>query len=125
MVKRSIYGIAAATLAAGVLAAGAAASGHDVEREGTCTRASTWELELEREGRNIEVEFEVRQNRRGVRWVVTLRQNGKRVGSRTGVTSGRHGKFKAEFVTRNQPGVDRFVAVATRSGERCVGSAQI
>lgn len=125
MVKRSIYGIVAATLGAAVLAAGAAANDHDVEREGTCTRGSSWELELEREGRNIEVEFEVRQNRRGVRWVVVLQQNGKRVGQRTGVTSGRRGKFKAKFVTRNQPGVDRFVAVATRSGERCVARAQI
>lgn len=123
--RRSIAGIAAATLGAAVLAGGAGAASSDVERKGTCTGGSTWELELEREGRNIEVEFEVRQNRRGVRWVVVLTQNGNRVGQRTGTTSGRRGTFTAKFITRNQPGVDRFVATATRSGERCVARAQI
>ncbi len=125
--RRATLGIVTTMLGAGLIAAGpgASASATDVERKGSCTQGSTWELELEREGRNIEVEFEVRQNRRGVRWAVTLRQNGTRIGLRTGVTSGRRGKFETKFVTRNQPGVDRFVVVATRSGERCLAQARI
>ena len=70
-----------------------------------------------------EVELEVDQNRRGVRWVVTLRRNGTLVGRRVRLTRGESGSFEARFVTRNAPGADRFVARAARLGERCVARA--
>jgi hypothetical protein len=106
-------------------AAAAAAKDSDVEVRGTCTGATGFELDLSHEDGAIEVELEVDQNRNGVRWHVVLFRNGQRVGSRVGVTRGPSGSFEARFVTGNRAGVDRFVARATRQGERCVARASI
>ncbi len=97
-------------LGAAVLTSVATAKDRSVEVDGICTRGSTFELELESEHGRIEVEFEVVQRQRGVRWTVTLHQNGVLVGRRAAVT-------------RNRPGTDRFVARAIRGGERCVARA--
>lgn len=115
--------IMALAIGAALLASTAAAKDGDVEVAGTCTKASTSKLKLSEEDGGIEVELEVDQNRRGVRWVVTLRRNGTLVGRRVRVTRGESGSFEARFVTRNAPGADRFVARAARLGERCVARA--
>ena len=65
-----------------VLAAAAAAKDGDVLRAGTCTQASTSKLKLGPEDGGIEVEFEVDQNRNGVRWKVVVMRNGAVVASR-------------------------------------------
>jgi hypothetical protein len=122
-VTRIMGMITALAIGAALLASTAAAKDGDIEVAGTCTRASTSELKLSAEDGGIEVEFEVDQNRRGVRWVVTLHRNGVLVGSRVRVTRGPSGSFEARFVTRNGPGADRFVARAARVGERCVARA--
>ena len=115
--------IMALAIGAALLASTAAAKDGDVEVAGTCTKASTSKLKLSEEDGGIEVELEVDQNRRGVRWVVTLRRNGTLVGRRVRLTRGESGSFEARFVTRNAPGADRFVARAARLGERCVARA--
>ena len=115
--------ITALAIGAALLASTAAAKDGDVEVAGTCTKASTSKLKLSEEDGRIEVEVEVDQNRRGVRWVVTLHRNGALVGRRVRVTRGESGSFEARFVTRNAPGADRFVARAARLGERCVARA--
>lgn len=115
--------IMALAIGAALLASTAAAKDGDVEVAGTCTKASTSKLKLSEEDGGIEVEVEVDQNRRGVRWVVTLRRNGTLVGRRVRLTRGESGSFEARFVTRNAPGADRFVARAARLGERCVARA--
>ena len=121
---RNVIGVTIATvLGAGVLATVAIAKDRDVEVAGACTRATTSELDLSPEDGGVEVELEVDQNRRGVRWVVTLHRNGVLVGRRVGVTRGPSGSFETRFLVRNAPGPDRFVARATRSGERCVARA--
>ena len=84
---------------------------------------ATPKLKLSEEDGGIEVEFEVDQNRNGVRWTVTLFRNGTQVARRVRVTRGPSGSFEARFVTANRPGVDRFVAKATRAGERCSARA--
>ena len=111
--------------AALVLAAAAAAKDGDVLRAGTCTQASTSKLKLGPEDGGIEVEFEVDQNRNGVRWKVVVLRNGSVVASRTRVTRGPSGSFELELVTRNVSGTDRFVARATRAGETCTARAAI
>ena len=121
--KRTIVVTMAALAGAAVVASGAGAKDGDVEVAGTCTGASRVELDLSREDGGIEVELEVDQNRNGVRWTVQLQRNGVLVGKRVKVTRGPSGSFEARFVTRNGPGVDRFVARATRPGERCVARA--
>ncbi len=110
-------------LGAAVLTSVATAKDRSVEVDGICTRGSTFELELESEHGRIEVEFEVVQRQRGVRWTVTLHQNGVLVGRRAAVTRGPKGKFETKFLARNRPGTDRFVARAIRGGERCVARA--
>jgi hypothetical protein len=122
-VRRTIGVIAATTVGAAVLASGAGAKDGDVEAAGTCTKASSSKIDLSSENGGIEVEFEVDQNRNGVRWTVTLHRNGTLVGRRVRVTRGPSGSFEARFVTRNGPGADRFVARATRAGESCVARA--
>jgi hypothetical protein len=121
--KRVITGIVATALGAAALAGTAAAKDGDVERQGTCTRATTSKIKLSEEDGGIEVEVEVDQNRNGVRWTVALYRNGAFVGRRVRLTRGPSGSFEARFVTRNGPGVDRFTARASRVGERCVAQA--
>jgi hypothetical protein len=122
-VRRTTGGIAAAVGALALLAPTAAAKDGDIEVAGTCTRATSSELKLSEEDGSIEVEFEVDQNRNGVRWTVTLFRNGTLVGRRVRVTRGPSGSFEARFVTRDGAGADRFVARAARVGERCVARA--
>ena len=121
--KRTACAIGAVVGALAVLAPTAAAKDGDIEAAGTCTRATTSELKLSDEDGAVEVEFEVDQNRNGVRWVVTLHRNGVLVGTRSRVTRGPSGSFEVRFVTRNGAGADRFVARAARVGERCVARA--
>ncbi len=123
---RQITTVLVAVLGAAlVLAAAAAAKDGDVLRAGTCTQASTSKLKLGPEDGGIEVEFEVDQNRNGVRWKVVVVRNGAVVASRTRVTRGPSGSFELELVTRNASGTDRFVARATRAGETCTARAAI
>jgi hypothetical protein len=107
-----------------VLAAPAAvAKDGDVRVRGVCTQSSSAKLKLSEEDGRIEVEFEVDQNRNGVRWHVTLRRNGAIVASRTAVTRGPSGSFEVRRVIADTAGADRVTAAATRAGERCSAKA--
>ena len=122
--KRILGAITAATIGAVLLLpATASAKDGDVRVAGSCSGATTSKLKLSEEDGGIEIEFEVDQNRNGVRWTVVLQRNGTQVGRRVAVTRGPSGSFEARFVTRNGPGADRFVARATRPGERCIARA--
>jgi hypothetical protein len=94
----------------------------DVRVAGSCSAASTAKLKLSREDSGVEVEFEVDQNRNGVRWHVVLLRNGSRVGSRTTVTRGPSGSFETRFVSSAG---GRFVARANRPGEVCTVRASV
>ena len=120
MTKRSMV-VAVVLLALVALAAAPAAIAKDgdVLRAGTCTGASTSKIKLSQEDGRIEVEFEVDQNRNGVRWNVVLTQNGQRVARLSRVTRGPSGSFEARVVRPNRAGVDAFGATATRAGETC------
>jgi len=96
----------------------------DVRVRGTCTGPSTSKLKLSDEDGRIEVEFEVDQNRNGVRWNVVLFQNGHRIAGMTRVTHGPSGSFEARALAANTSGQDAFRARATRaSGEVCSARA--
>jgi hypothetical protein len=96
----------------------------DVRVRGTCTKSSTAKLKLSEEDGRIEVEFEVDQNRNGVRWSVLLTQNGSRLARLSRVTRGPSGSFEARVVAPNRAGADRFTARATSpSGEVCTARA--
>jgi hypothetical protein len=103
--------------------AGVAKDG-DVRVAGKCTKSSTSKLKLSEEDGRIEVEFEVDQNRNGVRWNVVLQQNGRRIARMSRVTRGPSGSFEARIVAANRSGPDAFRARATsRSGEVCTAQA--
>jgi len=127
-VKRWSIGIGAVSLAVAVAALAIApaslAKRGDVRVPGTCTRASTSKIKLSEENGRIEVEFEVDQNRNGVRWGVTIFQNGARVARMTRVTRPPSGSFEARVVVPNRPGRDVVRARAvSRSGEVCAARA--
>ena len=69
----ALLGLAIALVA---VPAGIAKNG-DIRVRGTCTKASTSKLKLSEEDGRIEVEFEVDQNRNGVRWNVVIRPERK------------------------------------------------
>jgi hypothetical protein len=115
-----VTGIVGALLA---LAPAALAKDGDVRVAGPCTKASSSKLKLSREDAGTEVEFEVDQNRNGVRWRVVLFRNGTQVASRVRVTRAPSGSFEARFVSA---GSGRFVARATSpTGERCTARASM
>jgi hypothetical protein len=96
----------------------------DVLVRGTCTGATTSKLKLSEEDGRIEVEFEVDQNRNGVRWTVTLRRPTTVLERTTRVTRGPSGSFELRRVVGNRAGPDRIIARATRSsGEVCRAAA--
>jgi hypothetical protein len=121
--RRSLGSTIVAALAATLfLVPTALAKDGDVRVAGSCSAASTSKLKLSREDRGVEVEFEVDQNRNGVRWHVVLLRNGSRVASRTAVTRGPSGSFEARFVSSAG---GRFVARAQRAGESCAARASL
>jgi hypothetical protein len=115
--------LAVAALALVAVPATAAKDG-DVLVRGTCTGATTSKLKLSEEDGRIEVEFEVDQNRNGVRWSVTLRRPTTILVRTTRVTRGPSGSFELRRVVGNRAGPDRIIARATRSsGEVCRAAA--
>lgn len=118
----AVLGLAIALVAA---PAGIAKRG-EVRVKGTCTGHSTSKLKLSDDNGRIELEFEVDQNRNGVRWNVVVFQNGKRIAKTTRITRAPSGSFEARVLAPNRAGLDKFVAKATRaSGEACTARASI
>jgi hypothetical protein len=95
----------------------------DVRVAGECSGASSSKLKLSDEDDRIEVEFELDQNRVGVRWSVVLRQKGAVVLRTTRVTRAPSSSFEARVVASNRAGVDTFAATAIRRGETCAARA--
>lgn len=100
-----------------------AKDGKDVRVAGKCTGASTAKLKLSEENGRIEVEFEVDQNRNGVKWGVLLRHRGNVVLQTTRVTRAPSGSFEVRALVANRAGADAISATATRSGEACSARA--
>ena len=114
------------TIAVAAAQAGPAKDG-DVLRRGTCTGPSTSKIKLSEEDGRIEVEFEVDQNRNGVRWTVTLRRPTTLLVRTTRITRGPSGSFELRRFLGNGPGRDRITATARalRGGEVCTASTAV
>ena len=113
-----------ATLGVLATAAPIAAKDGDVLVRGTCTKASTSKLKLSEEDGRIEVEFDVDQNRNGVRWSVTLRRPATVLVRTTRVTRAPSGSFEVRRVVADRAGPDRITGRATSpSGEVCTATA--
>ena len=118
-----ILALAALTVAASP----AAAKDNDgrVIKRGDCSGPSNWKLKAKPDDGGLEVEFEVDQNRNGVKWNVALRRNGKTVSRGTRTTKAPSGSFEFERTIGNPAGTDTISAVATRAGETCRASLRI
>ena len=118
-----------ATAAVALTPAAAGAKGGDDGRKlvaGKCTGSSTAKLKAKPDDGRLETEFEVDQNRNGVRWTVRIRRNGKLVVNTRAVTRAPSGSFSVERRIGNPGGVDRIRARATSpSGEVCTASLSI
>ena len=118
----------AALVALGLASAAhaAQAKGPRVLVAGKCSSTSSSKMKLSRENGRIEVELEVDQNRSGVRWAVTLTQNGTRFFSGSRVTRDPSGSFELRVRAPDRAGKDTFSARATRSsGEVCTVRASL
>jgi len=121
MKKRLILAIAAAAL---VVVPTTWAKDGDVLVRGTCTSSTTSKLKLSEEDGRIEVEFEVDQNRNGVRWSVVLRRPTTVLLRTSRVTRAPSGSFELRRVVADLAGRDRITARATSpSGEVCRATA--
>jgi len=93
---------------------------------GRCDGRSTSKLKVKHDDGRIEAEFEVDQNRNGVKWGVQLRRNGRVVVSTSATTRGPSGSFSVERKIADGPGSDRVTARAVSpSGEVCTAAATI
>lgn len=116
----ALLGVAIALVA---VPAGMAKDG-DIRVRGTCTKSSSSKLKLSEEDGRIEVEFEVDQNRNGVRWNVVIAQNGKQRARTARITKAPSGSFEVRVVAPNTSGKDTFRARATSpNGEVCTAQA--
>ena len=121
MGKWTVRIMVTALVGAALAPAPAAFAKDGIRVAGTCSKSSTSKLKLGREDAGTEVEFQVDQNRNGVRWRVALFRIGTRVASRVLATHAPSGSFEARFVAA---GGGRFVARATSpSGEVCTAAA--
>ena len=93
---------------------------------GTCTDGSTVKLKAKPDDGRLEVEFEVDQNRDGVRWKVRARRDGKLVIKTSAVTKAPSGSFSVERKIADPAGSNRIAARATSpSGEVCKAALTI
>jgi hypothetical protein len=121
---RRLIPICLVATAALVAAPATPAKDGDVLVRGTCTKASSSKLKLSPEDGRIEVEFEVDQNRNGVRWTVVLRRPARVVFRGAQITRGPSGSFELRRVVGDTAGGDRIIARATSpSGELCRAAA--
>jgi len=93
---------------------------------GTCTGRSSAKLKVKPDDGRLETEFEVDQNRNGVRWRVTLRRNGAVAVRTRATTRAPSGSFSIERRLADGAGGDTISARATSpSGEVCTARVTI
>jgi hypothetical protein len=121
MIRRIALVSLLAVAALGASSGSAAAKSGAIVTRGHCSAASVFKLKLSPEGRRIETEFQVDQNRNNRLWKVSLAENGKRVWLGSRFTRAPSGSFTVRKLLVNHAGADRVVAKAinVRTGEVC------
>jgi 2-methylaconitate cis-trans-isomerase PrpF len=115
----------AAALAVTAVPSAIAKDGDGVRVAGACSAASSSKLKVKHDDGRIEVEFEVDQNRNGVRWNVQFRRDGRLVFQGARRTAGPSGSFSLERKVAGSTAPVTIRARATRGGEVCTASARI
>lgn len=124
-IRTAACAVAATVGLALVSGATADAKPGSVRVNGTCSKASVAKLKLSPEEGRIAVEFEVDQNRSGVRWRVRVRHNGALAFSGARRTAGPSGSFTVRKLVPNAVGRDKITVRATRNGETCTARASL
>jgi hypothetical protein len=108
------------------LAATALANGAEVDKHGTCTMGSRWELDAEDEGTNLEVDFEIDTTTAGQSWRIVLRHDGVVFFKQIRTTES-DGEVGVERLVKDHSGSDRIAArgVNLKTDEVCRGSLSI
>lgn len=103
-----------ALLAAPIAFIAAAPAQADTERRGTCGTGS-YELSVDREGKNFEVDADLDNVAPGSSWTFVLKQDGKRYLKVTR-RADNEGDVDVDAYRRNTAGKDRFAFKATPAG---------
>lgn len=116
----------ATALAIPALAVGSGGNG-EVRNAGNCDGSSTSKIKVKPDDGKLEVEFEVDQNKNGVKWNVKLKDNDDVVFTGTATTQAPSGSFSLEKRINDRAGTDRVAGIARNpaTGERCVARASI
>ncbi|MBK5117004.1 MAG: hypothetical protein JJE23_08820 [Thermoleophilia bacterium] len=127
MKRKILIPLTTATAAMALAVPTALAKGDDVRSTGTCTGSSSSKIKAKARDGRLEVEFEVDQNRNGVKWKVRLKDNGKRVFRGNARTKAPSGSFSVERKIRDLSGTDRIKGIGKNpaTGERCVAKLKI
>jgi hypothetical protein len=115
--------VAASLLVAAVPALAKGGNSNRVTRSGDCSGSANWKLKAKPDNGKLEVEFEVDQNRNGVKWNVVIKRNGNTAVSTTARTKAPSGSFSVNRLISGTTG--KITATATRSGESCKGSVTV
>jgi len=121
---RALAGVTAAAVTFVLGLPASAAS--DVDRRGSCTRASDWRLKADLDDGRIRVEAEVDSPRRGQVWKWRILHDGY-VSARGKARTAGGGSFRIERSLVDADGRDSvgWRAVNQRTGERCKGGLSI
>lgn len=98
-----------------------------IEREkmGTCSSGARWNLDLEKEYRVIDINFEIDAATPGERWTIVVERNGSRV-LRVSQVADFEGEVDVDHLVRDRAGTDRIsVSATSASGQTCRGSLSI
>ena len=102
----------------GVAAPALAKDGADEGRaQGACSRSADWELRAKASGGRLEIRLDVDADRRGQKWVYTIRADGSVVASGTR-TSRSGGSLRVEVRVPQGSDVDRITATARNTSSR-------
>jgi hypothetical protein len=125
--RKGTFLSAAAVTAALAIPSAASASDDDIERVGQCSGGTTSKIKVKPDDGGLEVEFEVDQNKSGVKWKVKLKDNSDVVFKGSARTGGPSGSFSIERKIENKAGTDSITATAhnTQTGERCAAKVSI
>ena len=116
------------TAAALVVASPAALAkgGGGVRVSGSCSKGATSKLKVKSDDGRLEIEFEVDQNRSGVRWSVLLAVGRTTIASTRATTRRPSGSFTVRRTAVDRAGRDTVSARATSpSGQVCSARASI
>jgi hypothetical protein len=98
----------------------------EVAKHGACTKASHWQLEVDDEGRFLDVEFDINTTKANQAWRIVLKRDGK-VFFRDVRRSAADGEVEVGRMIVDRTGPDRIAArgVNLATDEVCSGAVTI